>query len=110
MKRAIEKATKGFTKKHMINSANGKAIQSINGTIKVKECACVVTEDDELGEQGEVAVLITENGDCYTGISSSACAVTRDLVDIIDEDGQCEIRVEMRTSKSGREFVAMTIL
>lgn len=109
MTRVIEKSTKGFTRKHIINSANGKAIQSINGTIKVKECACLVTQDDE-GEQGHVAVIIADNGDCYTGISSSAYHVTKDLVDIVDEDGPCEIKVELRESKSGREFVAITIL
>lgn len=110
MTRVIEKATKGFTKKHMINSANGKAIQTINGTIKVKECACLVTQEDDDDEQGHVAVLIADNGDCYTGISSSAYNVTKELVDIVNEEGQCDIRVEMRESKSGREFVAITIL
>ncbi len=109
MKRNIVAQSNNFTKKHLINSKNGVAIQTIAGEIEISSAACLETEDEE-GVKN-VSVLIATDGTCYTGISASAYQSTLDIIDLLDEENSpLKIRVESRTAKSGREFVAITVL
>lgn len=109
--RKIEKATNGFTKKHFLNSRNGTALQDIDSgdIISVKHAAQIF--DDNGGEEKTVTVLIDEQDQYFTAISSSIYRSTEDLIDIIDDESKpVKVRIDKRTSKSNRDFLTMFIL
>lgn len=106
----IIRATKNFTKMHMINSKNGIALKDMDGeTIKVNSLA-ILEKVEENGEIKKVGVLCGE--DVYTTISNSAIETIEDLIDIAETSEETEtysIKVSVRKAKSGRDFLALNV-
>lgn len=116
MARVIVYSTKNFTKKDAINSRSGIALQEVidhstqQASLIISKCAAMQVDDEETGEKKNVTVLITDDGFCYTSISPTVYDCTDDLVDIIDEEGETEVRIRLRKAqKSGRDFLSMFI-
>lgn len=108
--REITKATANFNKKMAINSRNGLPLQDNTGSIEVQAAAILKTTDEETGEIKDVGVIISTDSVCYTCISATIIDTLDDLIDILDEEKSCEIIVDSRKSKGGRDFLTMTIL
>lgn len=109
MQRNIIKATKSFSKRDAINSVNGLALQEhADSDIVVTSAALIETIDDN-GETKSVSVLVGENQDYYTSISSAVYNSTDILIELIDEEGQVTVTIEKRESKGGRPYLVMMI-
>lgn len=113
--RKIVNSTKNFTKIDMLNARNGKALRDIDGEmISVKKMAVleVQEEDDDVKAVG---VIVTNDNEVYTCISSGAIAMITDSIVILEEDDlNLSFKVEARLSKNKtedgeqREFIALT--
>lgn len=108
--REMVRATKNFTKKMAINSRNGIAMQDTLGEFTVHAAAKMRVDDEDSGEVKSVTVFISPDMDTLTAISAQIYDVADDLIDVIDEEGDCTVRIEKRTSKGGREFLTLTLL
>lgn len=104
--------TKNFTKRDSMNSRNGLPLQDLEDKEKIKVTTAAILEDtdEETGERKEIGVLVTPEKQYYTTISSTVIDTMNDLIDIIDEEDEVEIRLGKRTSKGGRVFLTITIL
>jgi len=115
MARELIAKTNNFTKKDEINCKNGFALQDFEGdsiTLEnVTKAAMMETTDSDTGELKEVSVLVTDDDQYMTSISSTIYDIMADLIDIIDEQGSASIRINKRKSKgAGRTFLTATIL
>lgn len=118
MAREIVKASNNFGKKELINSRSGYALQECEdkSVLAVTKAAIVMGPDPETGEEKEVAVLITADGECYTSISKTVREATDEVIDWLDDeellesDGSVHIRLLKRKSKGGREFLMLNIV
>lgn len=106
------KATNNFTKKDAINSRNSFALQDLDDTtiLTVIKAAIVQRPDLETGEDKEVSILVTNDGEVYSAISATVCETMCDIIDLLEEEGTLAIRLNKRKSKAGREFLSLTIL
>lgn len=107
--REITKATKNFTKKMVINSRNGIPMQDNVGNIMVVAAAVMTDTDEETGEPKDVGVIVTSDKTFMTCISATIIDTLPDLIDIVDEEGETEVRIDKRKSKGGRDFLTLTI-
>lgn len=108
--KTIINSTKNFTRKQAINSKNGIALKDMNGS-EVHVSGLAVLEDSDSPEgTKEVGVIIAEDGMCYTCISSGAIDVIGDCIDLVNEGEEVTLKVDVRTSKGGREFIALIVL
>lgn len=109
--REIANATKSFNKLDAINAYNGMALKDARGeTIAVKALAAVRDVDTDTGEITPVGIIISKDGNAYTTISQMAIDVVNDCISLIDDEGMdISLEVNVRTSKGGREFIALTI-
>lgn len=103
--------TSNFTRRDAVNSRNGIALQDVeNGyTFNVISAAQIETVDEETGERKEVSVLKSDDNQYYTSISATVYDVMDDLIDIIDDEGSCKVRVDKRKSKQGRDFIMLSL-
>lgn len=110
--RTIIENTNNFTKRDSMNSRNGLPLQDLDdkSTIKVTTAAILEDVDEETGERKEIGVIRTPDKLYYTTISATVIDTMHDLIDIINEEGDVEIRLGKRKSKGGREFLTITIL
>lgn len=102
-----------FSKRDAINSRNGVALQDLadGSELVVTAAAQMTVPDEETGEIKNVSVIITEDKDCYTSISSTIYDVIGDLIDIISDENRARIRINQRKSKgNNRTFLTLTIL
>lgn len=104
--------TRNFTKRDSLNSRNGLPLQDLENLEKIKITTAAILEDtdEETKETKEIGVLVTPEKQYYTTISATVIDTMNDLIDIIDEEGEVEIRLGKRTSKGGRTFLTITIL
>lgn len=117
VERTLVTATKGFTKKHLLNSKNGVAFRDRIGIFNITAAALAhVSNPDAVKEEDrerDVAILVDEEGVVLTGISDSINDTVCDLCGYEDEffeDGTCTVQIMARKSKSDREFLSLQIL
>lgn len=103
--------TSNFTRRDAVNSRNGIALQDLDNayTFNVISAAQIETVDEETGERKEVSVLKSEDNQYYTSISATVYDVMDDLIDIINDEGSCKVRVDKRKSKQGRDFIMLSL-
>lgn len=108
--REVTEATKNFTRKDRISIRNGVALKDVDGKeIAVSKIAIGTDVDESTGEVKNYGAFITESGECYTFISSNAIECAKDLIEIVDDEGVITVKVEMRKSKQGRDFVSLIL-
>lgn len=101
----------GLTKRDIINSKNGISLKDCTGTeINLLACGTIEITDEETGEIKTAAVMRTDSGEIITSISAGVIELMSDVADVISDEGSAKIIARMRTAKSGREFLALTIL
>ena len=103
--------TNNFTKRDAVNSRNGVALQDMENAFmfNVIAAAQIETVDEETGERKEVSVLKSEDDHYYTSISATVYDVMDDLIEIINDEGSCKVRVDKRKSKQGRDFIMLSL-
>lgn len=112
MRKLIE-STSNFTKKDMINCRNGFSLQDLdaNEVITVNKAAIVIGDDkDSQDGERQVAVLMDAEGTCYTSISENVLDSMSDIIEVMDEEKECRIKVFKRKSKQGRDFISLAVL
>lgn len=103
--------SEGFTNKDSINSRNGEALQDSTGEIIVRAAAMMEVDDEDGEGKKTVTVLVTPDNHYFTAISATVYDVMPDVIAIIDEEeAPVTVRIDSRTSKSGRDFLTLTIL
>lgn len=110
----MENCTTTFTRRDRINSQVAATLQVLaetpNNRISVDRAAIIDRPDTGTGEVKQVGVLVTTDGDYFTTISATAIRAIDELIEIIDEEGgPVSISCKMKQSKSGRDFIAVTI-
>lgn len=109
MKREIIDSTSNFTKWDFINSKNGYALQDEAGnTLNVCKAAILDVEDED--GQKKVSVMVTEDGQYYTAISKSVYEVMGDIIDLITDEGMARVKINIRKSKGGRDFLTVFVI
>lgn len=108
--REVAESTKNFTRKDKISIRNGMALKDIDGKeITVGKIAIGTDVDESTGECKNYGAFITESGECYTFISANAIECAKDLIEIVDDEGAATVKVEIRKSKQGRDFVSLIL-
>lgn len=95
-----------LTKVDILNSRNGVALKDATTPIDVKGLGVVKVEEE--GEEREVGIITSQDGRCYTTISANAIEMITDCCEIIDSGEKLRFNVEVRQSKGGRDFIALT--
>lgn len=105
-------STNNFTKKDEINSRNSLALQDLpdGQLLTINKAAVINRVDAETGENKEVSILVTEEGEVYSAISATVCDVMDDIIELMEEEPIVNLRLNKRKSKAGREFLSLTIL
>lgn len=101
-----------FTKRDMVNSKAGYPLQDFDGSkMEIKNVkAAAMTEVVEDGEKKEVSIIVTDDNQYYTSISSTIYDSMPDIIDILDDETKVDLRIIKRESKSGREFLSVIVL
>lgn len=109
----IEISTPNFTKKDLVNSRFGKALQEMADGFKFGTSRAAILEDtdEDTGEVKAVAVFVDEeSGELFTSISSTVVEAAETVIEIICEEGRCDCRLGKRKSNAGREFLTLMVL
>lgn len=110
--KAIKTATKNFTKKMAINIGMGTPLKDAADTVleSIQAAAIVEDVDRETGEIKVAAAIVDGNGAVYTSISATVLESIPDIIELIDDGEEFDVRVIVRTSKAGREFLTLNVL
>lgn len=109
----VVRKTNSFGARDMANSANGIPLQEIadTGSCEITVTAAALIEDvDEDGSIREATCLVTEDKQYYTSISNSIYNSAGFIIDIIEDEGKANVRIEKRRAKSGRDFLVAIVL
>lgn len=113
MARTIAVASTNFTKRDMLNSRAGVPLKDFEESITINNVisAAVLSDvDEDTSEIKDVGVIVTADKTYYTTISATIIDTMEDLIDILNEEGNVDIRVNKRLSNNKREFLTMVIL
>ena len=110
--RKITNQTEKFTKRDSANSRNGLPLQELEhkSTLHIIAAAIMEDTDEETNETKEIGVFVTGEKEYYTTISATVIDTMYDLIDIMSDEGEVDVRIEKRKSKGGREFLSLVIL
>lgn len=101
-----------FTRIHAMNSKVGTPLKDINGTqITVIAVGIVEDVDSQTGEIKKVGVIVSQENEIFSTISSNAVETLEELIDMFNDEHmkKCVITVKVRTSKGGRDFLSLII-
>ena len=104
------RTTSNFTKRDAINARNGIPLKNVDQMVIPIEKLAIGTDKMEDGDEREVSVLVSTDGDVYTTISPTVIAMVDEAIDLIEEGEEIAVQVIKRTSTKGREFIALKIL
>lgn len=109
--RETTKKTRNYTKRMNVNAAVGLSLKDVNKQLKVNAAAMHIQTDNETGEVKYAGVLVDVDGTIYSFISKAVVDVMPDVIDIIEEEGEIDVRIDKRKSKDSEyEYLTLTIL
>lgn len=112
--REIIFSTQNFSKRDAINCRSGIPLQEFDGdsqTIENIVAAAIMKDTDtDTGEIKDISVLKTADMVYYTSISATICDNMEEVIDLIDEEGTINVRIDKRLSKGKREFLTIIVL
>ena len=112
MARRIEKSI-NFSSKDNFNIVGAATLESVKGSvIDVIGCAIGCDVSHETGEEISTGYLKDIDGNIYSTVSNTAMQSIDALIDIItsEPDKSVEIQVNSQKSKSGRDFIVLTMV
>lgn len=111
--REIKLSTKNFSRRDIINSRAGKPLQDFDGSKKIEHvtaAAIAKDTDEETGEIRDVGIIKTADAEYYTTISATVLDSMDAVVEIIDDEGEIDLRIDKRKSNGGRDFLTLIVL
>lgn len=108
--RTITSSTKNFTKVDLINSKSGVALKD-EEMVTVSKLAVIHDDGAEKGEDPkDIGVIVTDEGKTVTCISTGAIETIFESIELVDEGMKFHYLVDIRTSKSGNEFITLSLI
>lgn len=101
--------TREWTKRDDFNSKAAQSLNEIAGQVITVKRLAIGTDLNENNEEIETATLIAEEG-VYGTISGTAISMCEDLVDIIDDEGAQKVKINMRKSNGGRDYITLELV
>lgn len=105
----ILKATENFTTVDKFNTKMTLALKDAAGKVLTVSKVAVGKDLDQEGNETVAAAFITEEG-VYGTISDTVIELADTLVDIINEQGDVQVKVESRKANSGRDYLALVLI
>lgn len=112
MKKVIQGSEK-FTKRMAISVGSaGISMKDLEDGVQIPVTAAALVEDkdNETGEDKVIACFVDPNGAIYSSISNNIVDVVPDVIELLNEEGQVDIRLLKRKSKSDRLFLSIIVL
>lgn len=112
--REVIMSTKNFSKRDGINCRSGLPLQDFDGSSQTIEnivaAAIMKDTDTDTGEIKDISVLKTGDNYYYTSISATICDNMEEVIDLIDDEGTINVRIDKRRSKGNRDFLTLVVL
>lgn len=103
-----------ITKKDVFNVASSMSLAKKKGeVIKVEGVAITKTTSiEDSSKEIEIGIIKTVDGNLLSTVSPSAIQVLNSVIDYLEQSGEdkAELRIEERTSGSGRNYITLILL
>lgn len=107
--KTIDMATNGWSKRDSFNAKAAQSLNEIAGKVITVKKLAIGTDLDENAQDITTATFITEEG-VFGTISATAINMCEDLVGIIDEEGAQKVKINMRKSNGGRDYIVLELV